>query len=232
MIRMRHWHHPTRRRNRLAVVAAVVAALSGCASFVAAVPASDVEQRDERRADVPSLGFAVVGDSISAGSQPVEGRQVRGTGSWVPAADTDPLVFRGGWAVPGATTADMRAGVQPVEVEAVVVMGGTNDLVNDVPWDVSRENLISVVDTVGAPDVLLSAVPPIDARPTAATAYNTHLERLAEERGWAFGDPWAWVRLEGRFIQGASPDGVHPTVEVAGQVGSRIRETLLAGGGG
>ncbi|MGY1693522.1 SGNH/GDSL hydrolase family protein [Geodermatophilus sp. SYSU D00814] len=175
------------------------------------------------------VGFAVVGDSITAGlDAPVEGTRVRGTGSWVPAADVAPLEFRGGWAVPGARTADMRAGVRPVEADVLVVLAGTNDVLGGVPWERTREDLLAAVAATGVTRVVLLAVPPIDVAPRAREDLNAHLAALAGERGWTSVDPWTDVATDrGTFTAGASADGVHPTQPVADLVGTRVRTALL-----
>jgi lysophospholipase L1-like esterase len=188
---------------------------------VAAVPAEEAV-----------LGFAVVGDSITAGTASPQDPSVPGAGSWVPAAQGGPLEFRGGWAVPGATTADMLAGVRPADADVVVVLAGTNDVTQGIPWETRADNIQDIVDAVGVDDVLVSAIPPLDRRPAEALAHNGRLAALARERGWGFTDPWTDVRTpEGRFTSGASLDGTHPTSGVADAVGRRLRDALLSGAG-
>ncbi|MGX5654763.1 SGNH/GDSL hydrolase family protein [Geodermatophilus nigrescens] len=173
--------------------------------------------------------LAVVGDSITAGiGAPLEGTQARGTGSWLPAAVGGPVELVGGWAVPGAHTAEMAAGVQPLEADALVVLGGTNDVLADVPWERTREDLLAVVATAGVPRVLLVAVPPSDRAPEATAALNGRLRQLAAEQGWSHLDAWADVTAaDGRFVPGASADGIHPVQPVADAAGGRIRAALL-----
>jgi lysophospholipase L1-like esterase len=175
------------------------------------------------------VGFGVVGDSITAGlGAPVRGTEVRGTGSWVDAADVAPLEFRGGWAVPGARTADMRDGVAPVDADVLVVLGGTNDVLGGVPWERTREDLVAASAATGVPEVVLVAVPPLDVAPQAREDLNGRLGALADEQGWAWVDPWTDVATErGTFAAGTSADGVHPTQAVADLVGARIRAALL-----
>jgi lysophospholipase L1-like esterase len=78
--------------------------------------------------------FAVVGDSITAGSLPLRGDKVPGAGPWIPVVDVDPLDLTGGLAVPGATTEDLSAAVTPLTGDLLVIMAGTNDLFQQVPW--------------------------------------------------------------------------------------------------
>ncbi|MCZ2806467.1 SGNH/GDSL hydrolase family protein [Modestobacter sp. VKM Ac-2983] len=175
---------------------------------------------------VRSLTFTAVGDSITAGNVP-DGVAVPYSGSWVPAATGGALEFVPSWAVSGATTQDMLAGVTPIVADVVVVMAGTNDLTS-IPWEVSAANIRGIVDSVGVDDVVLSAVPPFDPAPEVAVAFNGRLEALAADEGWRFFDPWADLSLEGTYAAGASTDGVHPTPETASLVGTRVRGELLS----
>ncbi len=95
----------------------------------------------------------VVGDSITAGDEPLAGDSVTGRGSWVPAAEGPPLRFLGGWAVPGSTTqamVDGVAGQRTPDADVLVLLGGTNDLTVDVPTSLTVAHLEQVAETVGA----------------------------------------------------------------------------------
>jgi hypothetical protein len=178
---------------------------------------------------VPAGGsFTVVGDSITSGDQALDGTSVPGSRSWLPAAAGEPLVFTGGWAVPGATTDDMRAGVRAAEADVLLVLAGTNDLTFGVDWTVSEDNLRTIVSTVGVPDVLLATIPPKDAQPEQTAAFNERLRLLAGAQGWSFTDPWTGIDQEGSWAPGTSEDGIHPTQPVADLVGGRLRTALLA----
>jgi hypothetical protein len=176
--------------------------------------------------------YVVVGDSITAGAQPTNSVSAPGPGSWLRTATGPPLTLRGGWAVPGATTADLRARVGPVTADVLVLMLGTNDLARDVDWDVSAANLRAIVATVGVGSVLVSAIPPSDAHPDERSMYDVRLAQLAVDQGWGFIDPWTSVDAGGSYLAGASVDGVHPTQEVARAVGEQLRGELLLGVGG
>jgi hypothetical protein len=176
--------------------------------------------------------YVVVGDSITAGAQPTNSVSAPGPGSWLRAAAGAPLTLRGGWAVPGATTADLRGRVGPVTADILVLMAGTNDLARNVDWDVSAANLRAIVATVGVGSVLVSAIPPSDAHPDERSMYDVRLAQLAVEQGWGFLDPWTSVDAGGSYLPGASVDGVHPTQEVARAVGEQLRGELLLGVGG
>ncbi|MFW3172817.1 SGNH/GDSL hydrolase family protein [Geodermatophilus sp. CPCC 206100] len=215
----------------LAVLLAVLVACGtpGASGESEASPAGTGGSEPPAPAPPEPVGFAVVGDSITAGTTaPVEGTRADGAGSWIPAAAVPPLAFRGGWAVPGATTADMRAEVGPVDAEVLVVMGGTNDLQLGIPWEQSRADLVSAVGTAGVGAVVLSGIPPLDRAPQAALDHNGALRQLAGEQGWTFVDPWTESRTpQGTWVPGASGDGVHPTQQVADLVGGRLRAAVL-----
>jgi lysophospholipase L1-like esterase len=179
-------------------------------------------------ADTGDVVLVVVGDSLTAGTEPLADGEVRGEGSWVPAALGDPLVLGGGWAVPGATTADMRSEVRPVDGDVLVLMAGTNDLAEDVDWAASRDNLLTIARTLRIDEVVVSAVPPFGPLPEASTAYNEQLRQVAIEQGWTVVDPWEPVRSGAEWAPGASTDGLHPTQEVADEVGRSIRTAVLA----
>lgn len=176
-----------------------------------------------------AISFTVVGDSITAGlAGPVRGTEVPESGSWLGTADVYPLQFRGGYAVPGATTLDMESGVHPVDADVLVVMAGTNDVGTQVPWEETRDNLLTITGTVGPDTVLLVAVPPHDGIPRLTAELNGQLTALAAEQGWAHLDPWDGAATEeGTYSAGSSDDGVHPTQAVADLVGDRIRAALV-----
>lgn len=216
----------------MAAAAALCLAAAGCTDAAAgdraATPAVESGPVGSGPAEVDELTFAVVGDSLTAGlGEPLDGVRVRGTGSWVPAAQQPDVRLVGGWAVPGATTADMRAGFVPVPADVLVVLGGTNDLLEQVPWEESRANLLAVVAEAGVDDVLVLAVPPLQAAPASAAGYDFRLAALAADQGWDYLDPWHEVSTGTGWVPGASDDGVHPTQAVADRVGELVGEELL-----
>lgn len=192
-------------------------------------PASGTPERTAPRT------FVAVGDSITAGTaavtQPLDGARGEGSASWLPAAEQESgwdLVD--GWAVPGATTADMLAGVtgRDWSADVLVVMAGTNDLAQSLPWAESAANLQGIAAAVGAPTVVAVAIAPSDPRPDARNGFNAALADLAAQRGWTYLDPWPDVDAGGAFTPGAAEDGVHPTPDVAAATGRRIGRALAA----
>jgi GDSL-like Lipase/Acylhydrolase family len=185
------------------------------------------------------VDLAVVGDSLTAAGDTIttgtaisDGDARPGDTSWLSGAGGPPLVIEGGWARDGATTADMLRGVAEYDAPVLVVLAGTNDLLQGVPWERTRENLLDIVERAGVDRVVLSAVPPLDRDPQAPVGLNPRLADLAENEGWQFVDPWTDFASDGSFRPGSSADGVHPTSMVAFAVGRTIRQAVLGGAGG
>ena len=178
--------------------------------------------------DPDQLTIAVVGDSITQASAPTFAPGQVSEDSWVRYAVGDPIELTGGWARWGATTAEMAAAASPVDADILVIMAGTNDLAVGTEPEQVAADLQRIVDQVGADQVLLCAVPPIDARPEAVPPFNEFLSQTAAANGWAWTDPAAGIRSEGTFEPGMSVDGVHPTQAGATQIGIGVRQALLA----
>ncbi|WP_175486553.1 SGNH/GDSL hydrolase family protein [Geodermatophilus poikilotrophus] len=174
--------------------------------------------------------LAAFGDSITQADGDVPAGEL-GPGSWLSTAVTDGVVFAGGWARGGATTADMLAAAGPVDADVVVVLAGTNDPGADITAAETAANIRALVDLVGVEQVVLSAVPPRDEAPEIAVATNEALAGLASESGWHFADPMAGVRDGDRFAPGMSTDGLHPSEEGAAVIGAALRTAVLEAAG-
>ncbi len=179
-----------------------------------------------------AVTIAVVGDSITVGSDGTFAPGQVSEDSWVRYAVGDPIELAGGWARWGATTAEMAAAAAPVPADVLVIMAGTNDLAAGTPTAQVAVNLEQITAAVGAEQVLLCGVPPLDARPELVPTFNEFLQRTAQEHGWAWVDPAAAVRTGGSFAPGMSVDGVHPTPAGATQIGARVRTAILDHVGG
>ena len=173
------------------------------------------------------LRVAVVGDSITAGTGPNSSFESPGDQSWLIGAAGAPLAFVTGWAVPGTTSAQMRAGVGPMDADVLVLMAGTNDLQLGTPWEETRDQLLGIVDAVGVQRTVLLAVPPLDELPSQRLEFDQHAAELAREQDWTYADPWTEVAVGGSYVPGASSDGVHPTPATAAVAGAAVRQTLL-----
>ena len=202
------------------VIVAAALAIAGCTA----------EQPPPATDDV--ITFAVAGDSLTAWDDQTfpdpDGDLDPVT--WTYWAIEDGLQLAGGYARGFASAADIAAAMVAVDADVLVVMVGTNDTGVTDP-DAVLASIDEIVETAGARAVLISAIPPDDGFAADALAYNLALVGHAAERGWAFVDPWAAMRVDGVWDDGLSTDGVHPTpdaAEAAGQViAAAIRE--LAG---
>ncbi len=217
-------------RTRTLLIAAVALAcgLGAVAAVVRTVPA---EATDE------GLRFTVAGDSLTAGNgDAFPGSDDVPQLAWPRWADAEPdLVYAGGWAVSGATSTEIAAGVTARDAEVLVILAGTNDFRDRVPLEREKRDLVAIANTVGAPGVVLLALPPLDrlAGEGVVADWNVELEAWAAEQGWSWVDPWRDHVAEGgagyAWADGASPDGIHPDLrvqeEVAAVVADAIRDT-------
>jgi lysophospholipase L1-like esterase len=178
----------------------------------------------------PPIRLVAVGDSITVAGGDIP------TGvftdlSWVRYAVGEPVVPAGGWAVSGATTAQMADGFAPPAGEpyVLVIFGGTNDVSLDLPFAKSAPNLVAIAERAqDAQRVIVTAIPPLTGREAQAAQYNADLAALAAQEGWTFVDPMAPVSVDGRWVDGMTHDGIHPSAAGAQLIGTGIRQALLA----
>ncbi|RXZ48657.1 SGNH/GDSL hydrolase family protein [Agromyces fucosus] len=174
--------------------------------------------------------FAAVGDSITDADSPDFAAGDFGDASWAKYVVDDGFAFAGGWAEWGATTAMMADAVGPVDADVLVVLAGTNDVAFSIPFEDSAANLERIVEVVGIEDVVVVSIPPMDALPAGAEAYNERLHELATDQGWRWVEASAGLRTaDGRFADGMSLDGLHPSVEGARVLGEAIASALREG---
>ncbi len=172
-----------------------------------------------------AVRMVAVGDSITAADSPDFAAGELGPESWVWHAVGEDVTFAGGWAVWGATTADMAAGVGEYDGDVLVVLAGTNDA--GVPFAETAANLRTVVNTAGVTEVVLSAVPPIDADPARATRLNADLAELAATEGWHWvPQPPDLAEHDATFAPGMASDGLHPTEQGAAVIGAAVGEVV------
>ncbi|GAA1059925.1 SGNH/GDSL hydrolase family protein [Agromyces bracchium] len=215
----------TRRAALTVVVAACVSAMAGCSA------PGGPDRTPEPEASALALGtFAAVGDSITDADSRDFASGDLGPASWATYVVDEGYVFAGGWAEWGATTERMAAAVAPVDADVLVLLAGTNDLAFGVPFEATTANLDRVVDRVGIDDVLVVSIPPMDAYPGGAEEFNGRLDALADDRGWRFVDASTGLRTrDGRFADGMSTDGLHPSAEGAEVLGEAIAAQLREG---
>ncbi|WP_341359105.1 SGNH/GDSL hydrolase family protein [Georgenia sp. M64] len=178
-----------------------------------------------------TVRLTAIGDSLTGSDGDLAGGDF-GPGTWLHhalgPADGGSVEWVGGWAVPGATTAVMRAQAVPrPDADVLVVLAGTNDIALGVPAEEIAANVEAIVATVGAPRVILASVPPIEWAPDLAPRHNADLEALAREHGWEFADVAADLRRGDGWAPGMSDDGVHPTEAGYAVLGRALREALL-----
>lgn len=212
-----------------------VVALAGCACLLLAAcsaPAVEGSPTDARAsagasAEGAGVTFAAVGDSVTDADSADFAAGDLGPASWATYAVEAGAGFAGGWAEWGATTGRMAEQVVPYEADVLVLLAGTNDVAFGIPFEESAANLERIVDAVGIAEVVVVSIPPIDAAPGNADDFNDRLEGLAGDRGWRFVDASAGLRSpDGRFRDGMSFDGLHPSEEGARVLGAAIAEVL------
>ncbi|WP_158586971.1 SGNH/GDSL hydrolase family protein [Clavibacter lycopersici] len=173
--------------------------------------------------------MAAVGDSITAADSPDFAAGRIGSGSWLSSVLGDGVVFAGGWAQGGVNTDTMVANVSaPLDADVLVLLGGVNDYGNGVPFATTTRNYDTLVATIQSDRVLIGTVPPKDDKPDAARAFNEDLKQLAADRGWSFVDASAKTRDgNGKYLEGFTTDGTHPTPEAAKVIGAAVRAAVL-----
>lgn len=204
-----------------------------CASMIVGCSASgpaDGNGSPEPSAVAAHVRFAAVGDSITDADSPDFAAGDIGAASWATYVVDDGFAFAGGWVDWGATTGLMADSVGPIEADVLVVLAGTNDVAFRIPFEESAANLDRIVEVVGIEDVVVVSIPPFETLPAGAEAYNERLHGLATDRGWRFVDASAGLRTaDGRFAEGMSSDGLHPSVEGARVLGAAIATALREG---
>ena len=203
----------TRRCWLLAVLGLLLGAVAACGG-----------DEPEPPADGP-LDTIFVGDSISAGVNPVT-FAADGAYSWVTYAlldDRRPWEIKANVALFGRTLIEMQERfsdeVLSQSPEGVVIMGGTNDVLRQLPVEPSTDALRSMVTAAqdDGIEVWIVAPPPLD--PSYARDLGSLVDaqaKLADE----LDVPYADVRDElsqpdTNWAPGLSSDGVHPSEEGA-----------------
>lgn len=182
----------------------------------------------EGGANADAVAFAVVGDSITEANSPnfIGGRV--GAGSWVSHAQSNAARFAGGWADGGAQTAVMAKNFEPVTgAEVLVILAGTNDVLNDVPFDETAQNIKDISEASKAEHVVVSSIPPLNEDPDAAAQFNERLQDLAGSEGWEWVDGSAGLREGDQYGEDMSEDGVHPTPAGAEILGDAIQDAVV-----
>jgi lysophospholipase L1-like esterase len=222
-----------------ALLAGVALALTACAAPPAGgapIPASPspsssaesvrVDGSDD--ADLSPVSIAIVGDSLTAGLSADFAGGRFDPATWVTTlfATDSSAEFAGGWAQGGATTTDMLGAVQPQNADLLIVMAGTNDIQLGIRPETSLANVDAIAERVGASEVMVSAIPPLQVLGGAAEEYNALLKAHVEQKGWTFVDPYAALRDASAYRDGMTVDGIHPTAEGQLLVGEAIARAV------
>jgi lysophospholipase L1-like esterase len=205
-------------------VVVVAGLLAGCADAAASPPAAGPPG---------STRVLAVGDSITeADSADFDGGDI-GAGSWAAYAGGDGVSVLGGWAHGGATSEDMREGVDAdralprARADVLVLMAGNNDVDAGVSFAVVADNLVAIAAAVHPDRVVLSTIAPEDAVADEVADFNARLPALAAQQGWQLVDPMSGVGDgRGRYLPGMSEDGVHPTTAGARVIGAALHPAL------
>lgn len=177
-------------------------------------------------AEPGAVRLAAVGDSITAADSADFDAGELGSKSWVRHALGEDIAFAGGWAVWGATTSQMADGVATLDADVLVVLAGTNDTGSGADFSRTAANIETIVDRSGVEEVVLSAVPPIDAAPRRAVDLNVGLEGLADRHGWTWVPQPRGLADGDSFAPGMADDGLHPSEEGARLIGESIGDAV------
>lgn len=176
---------------------------------------------------------AIVGDSETSWSPPYAGKPAQ---SWVNTMKSAATPVVGGWAVPGATIADMESGLKYVEADVFVMMVGTNDLPIPyrgkvgTPVDQRLAAMDRMAVKMNATETVVLAVPPFGYGIGQGELWNAQLRDYATSRGFTYLDPWTHAKdSKGMWKAGAHyGDAVHPSPTAAAAVGLSVRN-MIAG---
>jgi acyl-CoA thioesterase-1 len=218
--------------------------VAGAAGVVVVLAVTFVLAR-ARSDDQPSAGdtgpwrTVFVGDSITQGDSPSYGGRP-GAGSWVRYAvedDRSPWAFQANVAVAGQTLEQLserfRGDVLSRGPDAVVIMGGTNDVLQGLPLADSTAALTAMVRQAqdrGA-RVWIVGPPPINA------LYGKPIEEMAAAQAVVAGTTGAtYLGLgdallgpDGDWLPELTYDGVHPTPEGAEALADAVLDALARG---
>ncbi|MEV7827713.1 SGNH/GDSL hydrolase family protein [Microbacterium enclense] len=193
---------------------------SAQSSFTFAPPSEEVKR-----------AISVIGDSNTEVDSDDFARGRIGEASWVSQLLRDGFELRGGWADGGTTSGTQADNLGVLErADLTLIMTGTNDLSQGVPFENTAANIDRIVEKAPADKVVLLAVPPRDSETDPSSdEYNSNLRRLAQDRGFEYFDGLTFLRSpDGGFVDGMSEDGVHLNREAQARYGVVVREYLAS----
>lgn len=209
--------------------AGVVLVLTGCTSVKSAKPADNVSPAETSQySDADPLRLAVIGDSNTNGFSGTWESGVEQANAYITYTTDTTIVSAGGWANNGATSTYMAQMVTPIDdVDLLAVMIGTNNKTEGV----TPEELVSDIDravaTIAPRNVVILAIPPMDAAPEIPVSVNAQLAGLADKRDWDFFDPWLGLRgSDNKWESEYLRDGLHTTRAGYEKMGLNLQEHL------
>lgn len=171
---------------------------------------------------VAPRNFTAYGDSITRFET-----NAGDTWSWVNHVPVEGLTFGGGYALDGGTSAQVLAGAKKINADVGVCMVGVNDIAQGVPLGTTTANVVALHAKVATDRFVLCKIAPYDANSAASNAMNAAYQALADTHGWTLLDPFAAHRgADGRWVAGASYDGVHPNLPVQQAAAGVIRAAI------
>lgn len=176
-----------------------------------------------------------LGDSITLGKGD-PAWNVQGDVSWFSYATCDDGGYGWNAGINGNTTTQMLArfgsDVAARHPAQVVLLGGTNDVFQGVPLDVTTLHLADLITRAKAisPVVRIGTIPPFDspAFRAAGEALNVRIRQLAAAEHVPLVDFYSAVALHGTYRPGWTHDGIHPTAAAARAMGEAYRASAAA----
>ncbi|HEY4927694.1 MAG TPA: GDSL-type esterase/lipase family protein [Acidimicrobiales bacterium] len=209
----------------LGVLFIVVATLGVTSALPGSIPRRLVHdvRNEQCRKGPANHGTVALGDSITRmNSDP--GWDFLGTGSWFAIDACDGRMHYGYNAgVSGNTTSQMLArfhvDVADHHPDMVIILGGTNDILQNIPEADTISNLRALIrasHAIGA-QVAICSVPPIDAREFRhkVAPLNVSIAALATVTDSTLINFHAVVADGNQYRSGWTADGVHPTLVAA-----------------
>lgn len=131
-------------------------------------------------------------------------------------------------AVGGASTADARANqlhwLEPLPLDVVVILLGTNDAVRNLPREASLANIAAIADRWPLAKVVIVAPPRWDAASDQwMSAWSRDLQRFANARGAQFVDAYAASQVENWQC---SLEDFHPCEQGHRRMGAMVSDAI------
>ncbi|MGB7444257.1 MAG: Ig-like domain-containing protein [Coleofasciculaceae cyanobacterium] len=110
--------------------------------------------------------------------------------------------------------------------EIVLLMAGTNDILQDVPSNTAANKIRDLIGQMlgaGVQRVLLGSIPPLASRRNTVNNFNNRLPGIANN----FGNEVTFVDVSGNLTTADIADGVHPTGQAYQVIGNAWANALI-----